>query len=132
MKIKKIILIALIVSINILSTSCSKSDENTNPYQGNWSGNLIGDTYSFNGTWSGKISPTGNFSGKVITTQSSPKHDFIIAGQVNENGTFIGTMKNTNFNITLDCNGNFQNNTCNGNWEFNGAGMDGTWNGTKN
>jgi hypothetical protein len=129
---KKIILITYITTTYILCLSCSKDNNTSNPYQGNWSGNLIGEPYSYSGTWSGKISSSGNFSGKVITTQSSPNHDLIIAGQVNENGTFIGTMKNTNYNITLDCNGIFQNNTCNGNWIFNGAGMEGTWNGTKN
>lgn len=128
---KKIILIALIISINILSTSCSKNDGEINPYKGNWSGNLIGDPYSFNGTWSGVISSSGKFKGKIITTQSSPDHDFVFVGQVNENGNLIGTMKNTKYNISLDCIGNFQNTLCNGTWIFEGAAMAGEWDGTK-
>jgi hypothetical protein len=125
---KKIILIALIISTNILSTSCSKSDEDANLYQGNWSGNLNGDIV---GTWSGNVSSGGNFNGKVITTQSSPEHDFALIGKVSENGNLVATMKNTTYNIDINFNGNFQNNLCSGTWIFNGAGMEGTWNGTK-
>lgn len=125
---KKTILIALIISITILSTSCSKSDEDTNSYQGKWSGNLNGDIV---GTWNGDISSSGNFNGKVITTQSSPEHDFVLTGQVNENGNLVATMKNTTFNININFIGNFQNTLCNGTWVFNGAGMQGTWDGNK-
>jgi hypothetical protein len=125
---KKTILIALIITINILSTSCSKNDENTNLYQGNWSGNLNGDIV---GTWSGNVSSSGKLNGKVITTQSSPDHDFILVGQINDNGNLIATMKNIKYNISLDCIGSFQNTLFNGTWIFNGAGMEGTWNGTK-
>jgi len=125
---KKIILIALIISITILSTSCSKSDEDTNSCQGKWSGNLNGDIV---GTWNGDISSSGNFNGKVITTQSSPEHDFVLTGQVNENGNLVATMKNTTFNININFIGNFQNTLCNGTWVFNGAGMQGTWDGNK-
>jgi hypothetical protein len=125
---KKIILLALIISITILSTSCSKSDEDTNPYQGNWSGNLNGDIV---GTWSGNVSSSGNFNGTVIPNSTTSDHNYVLSGRVNNNGDLVATMKNTTYNINIDFIGNFQNNLCNGTWIFNGAGMEGTWNGTK-
>lgn len=132
---KKYIFFAFIILNFSLLLSCSNDDNNnnasTNPYQGNWSGNVTGEEYSFNGTWSETVSSNGKFNGKVITTQSSPDHDLIIAGQVNETGSFTGTMKNANYNINLECNGNFQNSNFSGTWVFNGAAMNGTWNGTK-
>lgn len=125
---KKMILIALIISINILSTSCSKSDEDTNPYQGNWTGNLNGDIV---GTWNGNVSSSGNFNGTVIPNSTTSDHNFILSGHVNESGNLVATMKNTIYNINIDFIGNFQNILCNGTWIFNGAGMEGTWDGTK-
>ena len=125
---KKIILIGLIMGINILSTSCSKSDEGTNPYQGIWSGNLNGD---INGTWSGNVTSYGNFNGNVIPNSTTSDHNFILSGRVNESGNLVAKMKNTTYNINIDFIGNFQNNLCNGTWIYNGAGMEGTWNGTK-
>jgi len=132
---KKIIFFAFIILNFSVLFSCSSDDNGTasaNPFQGNWSGNLTGEAYSFNGTWSGTVASNGKFNGKVITTQSSPDHDLIITGQVNETGSFTGTMKNADYNINLECNGNFQNSIFNGTWVFNGADMNGDWNGTKN
>ena len=132
---KKIIFFAFIILNFSVLFSCSSDDNDTasaNPFQGNWSGNLTGEAYSFNGTWSGTVASNGKFNGKVITTQSSPDHDLIIAGQVNETGNFTGTMKNADYNINLECNGNFQNSTFSGTWVFNGADMNGDWHGTKN
>ena len=125
---KKTLLIALIISINIISTSCSKNDDNINSYKGNWSGNLNGDIV---GTWSGNISSSGNFTGNVIPNSTTSDHNFTLSGQVNESGNLVATMKNTTYNITINFIGNFQNTLCNGTWIFNGAGMQGTWNGTK-
>lgn len=125
---KKTLLLLVIITTTFFSTSCSKDDDNPNPYVGNWSGTISGD---LDGTWTGKILPNGNFSGKVITNQSSPDHDFNLSGQVNQNGDLVGTMKNTTFNITIDIIGNFQTSTGSGTWIFNGAGMQGTWNATK-
>lgn len=125
---KKILLFAFIINICLLSNSCSKNETSSNTNSGDWSGSLVGD---INGTWSGKITSNGAFSGKVITTQSSPDHDFILAGQVSQTGNLVGTMKNSTYNINIDFTGNFQNSSCNGAWVFNGAGMHGTWTGTK-
>ena len=120
----------LLLSASITAISCSKSDDAVqNPYQGNWSGNLTGDIIE--GTWTAKVSSNGNFAGKVITPQSSPDHDFVLAGQVSANGNLVGTMKNATYNMNLDFVGNFQNTTCNGTWIFSGAGIQGTWTGTK-
>jgi hypothetical protein len=125
---KKIILIAFIILINIFSTSCSKNDEDTNPYQGTWSGNLNGDIV---GTWSGNVSSSGSFNGTVIPNSTTSDHNFMLSGHVSESGNLVATMKNTTYNISIDFIGNFQNNLCTGTWIFNGAGMEGTWNGTK-
>jgi hypothetical protein len=125
---KKILLIILILTVNILSTSCSKNNDESNPYQGNWSGNLNGDIV---GTWSGNVSSSGNFNGNVIPNSTTPDHNFVLSGQVNESGNLVATMKNTTYNINIDFIGTFQNNLCNGTWIFNGAGMQGTWSGTK-
>lgn len=125
---KKILLLVIIISTTILSTSCSKSDDAPNAYKGNWSGSLSGD---LTGTWTGSISSNGNFSGNVITTQSSPEHDFALSGKVSENGNLIATMKNSTYSITITFIGTFQTNLCNGTWVFDGALMEGTWNGTK-
>lgn len=132
---KKNIFFSFIILNFSLLFSCSSDDNGTasaNPFQGNWIGNLTGEAYSFNGTWSGTVASNGKFNGKVITTQSSPDHDLIITGQVNETGSFTGTMKNADYTINLECNGNFQNSIFSGTWVFNGAGMNGDWNGTKN
>ena len=40
-------------------------------------------------------------------------------------------MKNITFNITTDFVGSFQSTTGSGTWIYIGAGMDGTWNATK-
>ncbi|WP_298396698.1 hypothetical protein [Flavobacterium sp.] len=121
---KKSLILLLIIITAFITISCSKDDDKPNNYQGNWSGSISGD---LDGTWTGRITSTGNFSGKVITTQSSPDHDLNLAGQVNENGVLVGTMNNTTFNITIKMTGNFQTTTGNGTWIFNGAGMQGTW-----
>ena len=119
----------LLLSASITGISCSKSDDDAqNPYQGNWRGNLTGD---IEGTWTAKVSSNGNFAGKVITPQSSPDHDFVLAGQVSANGNLVATMKNATYNMNLDFVGNFQNTNSNGTWIFNGAGIEGTWTGTK-
>lgn len=125
---RKLLLFVLILLSIILPISCSKSNTDSNPFQGNWSGNVNGDIV---GTWSGTISSTGNFNGIVITTQSSPNHDFVLSGQVNENGVLVAAMKNTTFGMNIDFVGTLQSNLCNGSWFFDGSGMFGTWNGTK-
>ena len=119
----------LLLSASITVISCSKSnDAAQNPYQGNWSGNLTGD---IEGSWTAKVSANGSFDGKVITPQSSSEHDFVLAGQVSSNGNLVAIMKNATYNMNLDFVGNFQNTNCNGTWIYNGAGMQGTWSGTK-
>lgn len=125
---KKKLLLLAVFSMTVFTISCSKDDTLPNPYVGNWTGAIDG---GFVGTWSGKITVSGSFSGKVITNQSSPDHDFNLSGQVNQNGNLVGTMKNTTFNITTDFVGSFQSTTGSGTWIFNGAGMDGTWIATK-
>jgi hypothetical protein len=125
---KKTLLHLLIISTTFFSTSCSKDDDNPNPNVGNWSGTIDG---GFVGTWTGKILPNGNFIGKVITNPTDSDYDFNLSGQVNQNGDLVGTMKNITFNITTDFVGSFQSTTGSGTWIYNGAGMDGTWNATK-
>ena len=125
---KKILLIALVITANIISISCSNNNDEPNPYQGNWSGNINGDIA---GTWCENVSSRGNFNGTVIPYSTTPDHNFVLSGHVNGNGSLVATMKNTTYNITINFVGTFQNNQSNGTWIFNGAGMQGTWNGTK-
>jgi hypothetical protein len=118
----------LFIFVSLLTLSCSHSDSASSAYKGNWSGLMAGD---IEGTWTGSVSSSGHFSGTVITTLSSPSHDFQIDGVVNEAGDLEGTMKNTTYNINLDMVGHFTATSCNGTWVFDGAGTSGTWEGAK-
>lgn len=118
----------LLLLLTLLTLSCSKSDSTPSAFKGSWSGSMAGD---IEGTWTGTVAASGHFSGTVITTLSSPSHDLQLDGTVNEAGDFVGTMKNSTYNLNLDMVGHFNTSSCNGTWIFNGAGTSGTWEGSK-
>lgn len=126
---KKIFFLFLISTIHFVSISCSSDNNEPSLYKGNWNGTIDGDIV---GTWSGNVTTNGNFSGTVIPASSTPDHNFTLSGQVNKNGNLVATMKNTTYGININFVGNFQSTTSNGTWVFDGADMQGIWNGEKN
>lgn len=119
---------ALFLFAGLVLIGCSKSDTSSNAYQGNWSGTITGD---FVGTWNGNISPDGVFTGVATTTD--PVGNYTMSGSVSENGNLIvvTTLIHPTIQINLAFVGNLSANSGNGTWVFNGAGVQGTWNATK-
>ena len=125
---KKLLLLTLLIFGIVGAISCSK-DEETNTFQGNWSGTVSGD---INGTWSGLVNSQGSFIGNVIVEPADSDDNFILTGTVSSEGILNASMINGRTGINITYTGNFQNVSCSGTWVLNGALLNGTWTGIKN
>lgn len=113
----------VILILNIFLISCSNdNNNNSNNFYGNWNGTITGDC-------SGTINTNKKLIGTVNVT--NPSGVFTLNGNVDANGNLIAIMENESYNISIDFIGTFNNNSGNGNWFFDGAGIEGTWTGTK-
>lgn len=125
---KKLLLFTLLIVGIISEASCSKDDE-TNTFQGNWSGTVSGD---INGTWSGIVTSKGYFVGNVIVNPADSDDNFVLTGNVSNEGILNASMINGSTGMEITYTGIFQNVSCSGTWVLNGALLNGTWIGIKN
>lgn len=117
----------IILILNIFLISCSNdNNNNSNNFYGNWNGTITGD---WSGTWSGTINTNKKLIGTVNVT--NPSGVFTLNGDVDANGNLIAIMENESYSINIDFTGTFDNKNGYGDWIFAGAGIEGTWTGTK-
>lgn len=115
----------LALSLGIMSTSCSKDDDDsiaTSKYKGEWSGQYSGDV---TGNWSATVNNTGQVVGTF--TPDSTTFEVEINGSVNSKGNLIAKFDLFEGNF----NGQLNDSIASGTWENTTQNLSGVWTGQK-